>query len=651
MSSAQESVHVIGIDLGTTNSCLATLDEGQAMVVANAEGERTTPSVVAIVEDAQRIVGTAARRQGIIHPERTVASVKRLIGRRVDELDGSLQTSYRVGAGENGAARIEVDEQSFSPEEISSLILAKLKTDAEAFIGEPITKAVITVPAYFNDAQRQATKDAGKIAGLEVLRLINEPTAAALAYGFSDEREQTLLVFDLGGGTFDVSVLEIGDGVFDVKSTAGDNQLGGDDFDHAIATWIIEDFRLSRGIDLELDPATVHRLHEAAEQAKVELSVMPTTRISLPFISTNSDGGPEHLDIELSRSQMNALTMPLLDRLVEPTRRALTAAKVDPEAIDHIILVGGMTRMPAVQERVSELAGKPPHKGVNPDEAVAMGAAIQAGIIEGQIDDVLLLDVNPIALGIETAGGVMTPLIAANATLPVKKIEVFTTAVDNQPSVEVHILQGERELAGDNRTLGRVKLLGVPPAIAGVPQIQVIFDLDANGILSVSASDLGTGNHQQLVIESATKLEDEEIGRIRAEAEIHRHEDRRRRQQIELENDVQTALQQAEGLLERHAEQLSDEERVQLAEAGEMLRQQLADPDSGEIALDQTLRALSEKMQAFTRRLYASPAGPESVSQSPVIEPTIDAPISVGSLGTVTDDGDESEIELVDDQA
>src|ERR671912_155058 len=525
----------IGIDLGTTNSCMAVLEGGEPTVIENAEGGRTTPSVVAFTKGGERLVGTVAKRQAVTNPENTVFSIKRFMGRKEAEVrEEEAIVPYKVVSGPGGDARVEAGGQQYTPPEISAMILQKLKADAEAFLGEPVDSAVITVPAYFNDDQRQATKDAGKIAGLDVKRIINEPTAASLAYGLDKEgADQTILVFDLGGGTFDVSVLEIGDGLFEVKATAGDNHLGGDNFDKAIVDWLVSEFKKAEGVDLSQDKMALQRLYQEAEKAKTELSSAQETQINLPFI-TAVDSVPKHLNQRLTRSKLNELTAQLVDRVVGPTQHALKDASVEGgSGIDHVVLVGGMTRMPAVQEKVKELTGKDPHRGVNPDEVVAVGAAIQAGVLAGDVKDVLLLDVTPLTLGIETKGGVMTKLIERNTTIPTKKSEIFSTAEDNQPSVEVHVLQGEREMAAYNKSLGKFQLTGIPPAPRGVPQIEVTFDIDANGILAVGAKDLGTGKEQKIEIKAGSGLAEEEVERMVKDAEAHAEEDRRQREGVE----------------------------------------------------------------------------------------------------------------------
>ena len=541
----------IGIDLGTTNSCMAVLEGGEPTVVENAEGARTTPSVVAFTEGGERLVGAPAKRQAVTNPENTVFSIKRFMGRKEAEVKEEEKiVPFEVVSGpQRGRAREGEGRRrarSTPPPEISAMILQKLKADAEAYLGDTVDSAVITVPAYFNDDQRQATKDAGKIAGLDVKRIINEPTAASLAYGLDKESDQTILVFDLGGGTFDVSVLEIGDGVFEVKSTAGDNHLGGDNFDKAVVDWLVAEFKKAEGVDLSQDKMALQRLYQEAEKAKTELSSAQETQINLPFI-TAVDSVPKHLNQRLTRSKLNELTAELVDRVVAPTKQALSDAGTEGgKGIDHVVLVGGMTRMPAVQEKVKELTGKDPHRGVNPDEVVAVGAAIQAGVLAGDVKDVLLLDVTPLTLGIETKGGVMTKLIERNTTIPTRKSEIFSTAEDNQPSVEVHILQGEREMATYNKSLGKFQLTGIPPAPRGVPQIEVSFDIDANGIVAVGAKDLGTGKEQKIEIKAGSGLADEEVERMVKDAEAHAEDDRRLRELVEARNVAENAAYQAE---------------------------------------------------------------------------------------------------------
>ena len=591
----------IGIDLGTTNSCMAVLEGGEPTVIPNREGGRTTPSVVAFTQGGERLVGVPAKRQQVTNPENTIFSIKRFMGRKFGEVSEEMTiVPYKVVKGPNDDVRVEAGGKQYSPPEVSAMILQKLKSDAEDYLGTTVTDAVVTVPAYFNDSQRQATKDAGKIAGLNVKRIINEPTAAALAYGLEKESDQTILVWDLGGGTFDVSILEMGDGVFEVKATSGDNHLGGDNFDKAIVDWLVAEFKKSQGIDLAQDRMALQRLYEAAEKAKVELSTTQETQINLPFV-TADQSGPKHLDMRLSRAKLVELTSALLDRTVGPTKQAMEDAGVTGADIDHVVLVGGMTRMPAVQEKVKDLVGKEPHLGVNPDEVVAVGAAIQAGVLAGDVKDVLLLDVTPLSLGIETKGGVFTRLIERNTTIPTRKSEIFSTAEDNQPSVEVHVLQGEREMAAYNKSLGKFQLTGIPPAPRGIPQIEVGFDIDADGILHVGAKDLGTGTEQKIEIKAGSGLSDSDIDQMVKDAESHAADDRRQRELAEARNSGDNAAYQAEKQLGELGDQVDQSSKDQIEQAIKDVREALETEDVEAIksrtdALQQAFHGVSERM-------------------------------------------------------
>jgi molecular chaperone DnaK len=592
---------VIGIDLGTTNSVVAVMEGGTPTVIPNQEGSRLTPSVVAFTKDGEILVGQVAKRQAVTNPENTVFSIKRFMGRRYDEVLGEIKlVPYKVVKASNGDVRIEIRGKQYAPPEISAMILRKLKEAAEAHLGRGVTQAVITVPAYFNDSQRQATKDAGKIAGLEVLRIINEPTAAALAYGLDKKTDEQIAVYDLGGGTFDISILELGQGVFEVKATNGDTHLGGDDFDQRVIDWIAEEFRKDHGIDLRKDRMALQRLKEAAEKAKIELSSTLQTEINLPFITADATG-PKHLVLTLTRAKLEALVDDLVQRTVEPCRLAMKDAGVAATDIDEVVLVGGQTRMPKVQQVVTQLFGREPHKGVNPDEVVAVGAAIQGGILAGDVKDVVLLDVTPLSLGIETLGGVMTVLIPRNTTIPTRKSEIFSTATDNQTSVEVHVLQGERPLAKDNRTLGRFHLVGIPPAPRGLPQIEVTFDLDANGILNVSARDQASGKQQQITITASSGLNKDEVERMVREAEAHASEDARRRQEIELRNQTDALVYSTERSLAEHGPKLSGSERAAVEQALNDAREALKSEDIERIRraqenLTRVARTLAEAM-------------------------------------------------------
>ncbi len=592
---------VIGIDLGTTFSCVAVMERGQPVVIPNPEGGRTTPSVVAFGKE--RLVGTLARRQSIINPEHTVYSIKRFMGRRYSEVTQEIkQVPYKVVEAPNGDAWVQIDDKTYSPPEISAMILQYLKKAAEAYLGEPVTKAVITVPAYFNDSQRQATKDAGKIAGLEVLRIINEPTAASLAYGLDKKKNEKIAVYDLGGGTFDISILEIGDGLFEVLSTNGNTHLGGDDFDIRIMNWVLDEFRKEHGIDLSKDRTALQRIREASEKAKCELSTVMETTISLPFIYSDPQKGPLHLELRLSRAKLEALVDDLIQSTLKPVQKALEDAKLTPDQIDEVILVGGQIRMPKVQEVVRNFFNKEPHKGINPDEVVAIGAAIQGAVLAGEVKDVVLLDVTPLSLGIETLGGVMTKIIERNTTIPTRKSQIFTTAEDNQNAVTIHVLQGEREMAVDNRTLGRFELVGIPPAPRGVPQIEVTFNIDADGILHVTAKDLATKKEQSIKITASSGLSKEDIDRAIKDAELHASEDRAKREVIEVRNRADTLIYHTEKSLKDFDDKISQDDKNKIQDAINKLKETMKDQDKA--AIERDIEALQKVSYKLAEEMY-----------------------------------------------
>jgi molecular chaperone DnaK len=633
---------IIGIDLGTTNSVVAVMEGGEPVVITNPEGSRLTPSVVAFAKTGERLVGQVAKRQAVTNPENTVFSIKRFMGRKFDEVNEEMKmVPYQVVRSSNGDARVMANGKEYPPPEISAMILQKLKQAAEEYLGQPVTEAVITVPAYFNDAQRQATKDAGQIAGLDVKRIVNEPTAAALAYGLDKKKDETIAVYDFGGGTFDISILEVGEGVVEVKATNGDTHLGGDNLDQRIIDWIAAEFKKTDGIDLSRDRMALQRLKEAAEKAKMELSTVMETDLNLPFITADQTG-PKHLQMKLTRAKFEQLVDDLLQKTVGPTRQALSDAGVDPSKIDEVVLVGGSTRIPRVQQIVKELFGKDPHKGVNPDEVVAVGAAVQAGVLAGDVKDLLLLDVTPLSLGIETLGGVMTALIPRNTTIPTRKSEIFSTAADSQTSVEVHVLQGERPLARDNRTLGRFHLVGLPPAPRGVPQIEVTFDIDANGIVNVSAKDLGTGKEQKITITASSGLSKDEVSRMMRDAESHSDEDKKRREEIETRNKADQAVYGAERMLKDTGDKLSASDKQAVESAIAALKKATEDNDAA--AVQRGLDQLTAAQHKAAESLYRQQAQGSGGSSGPSSGPSSEGPSASAGGGSPKSDVIDAEV-------
>lgn len=637
---------VLGIDLGTTNSCMAVMEGGEPTVIPNAEGGRTTPSIVAFAKDGERLVGTAAKRQAVTNPQHTIFSIKRFMGRKYEEVEHEIHlVPYKVIKAKNGDAHVQIDDKVYSPQEISAMILQKLKADAEAYLGETVSQAVITVPAYFNDSQRQATKDAGKIAGLEVLRIINEPTAASLAYGLDKKSEEKIAIYDLGGGTFDVSILDIGDGVFEVTATSGDGHLGGDDFDQKIIDWLVDGFKAEQGIDLSADPMVLQRLKEAGEKAKCELSSSQSTEINLPFITADASG-PKHLNVTLSRAKLEELCDDLITKAIAPVRTCLSDSGLSASEINEVILVGGSTRMPKVQDSVKEIFAQDPHKGVNPDEVVSIGASIQGGVLKGEVNDVLLLDVTPLTLGIETMGGISTPLIERNTTIPAKKSEIFSTAADNQPAVEIKVLQGERKMANANKTIGSFNLDGIPPAPRGTPQIEVTFDIDANGIVKVSAKDLGTGKEQHITITNSSGLSDEEIDQMMKDAEAHAAEDEKMKEKIDLKNQADSTVFQTEKFLKENEDKVSPEQKAEVEAAIEPVKKALEAEDYE--AMKTTLDTLNEKMQAAATEMYSNAQGAPGAGPDMGGAPGADAGASAGGEKTASD-VEEADFEMVDE--